>query len=358
MTKAYGQIESLKRIRETLDQKGISRFKTIGELNSFIKNYENEKESLFFKTERGFDLELDSLQAISFDLENNYTSLKHNTERKFNNRIVLLKKKCDKLRSHYAKNAIIELRNWYVLQILLFTKFILVKSYKYIVCLKTFRTKKRLMEARKKLNDHSINRHSIISTRFAKSIKDLEFTHQVVLGLNPLIAGAIGEHLVSKELEKLSDSSMLFNDYSLVFDRPIYNRKENDRIFSIQIDHLLITKAGVFVIETKNWSKESLQRYDLRSPVKQIQRASFALFVILNRSKPNGSRIIKGHHWGSKELPVRNIVAMINHKPKEKFKFVAIKKLNELKDYINYFDPIFDDQEVQSIGAHLRSIMK
>ena len=47
---------------------------------------------------------------------------------------------------------------------------------------------------------------------------------------------------------------------------------------------------------------------------------------------------------------------MINNKPKEDFKFVTVKLLNELNDFINYFEPIYDESEVQRIVQYLKSI--
>jgi hypothetical protein len=47
---------------------------------------------------------------------------------------------------------------------------------------------------------------------------------------------------------------------------------------------------------------------------------------------------------------------MINEKPKEKFKYVHVKTLDELNSYLTYFEPIFDDSEVNSIYKYLRII--
>ncbi|WP_179019557.1 hypothetical protein [Winogradskyella forsetii] len=63
MTVVLGQIESLVRIRETLDEKGITRFNSIGEINTFINNYNNEKEEALFKIQNDVDLEIDNLLA-------------------------------------------------------------------------------------------------------------------------------------------------------------------------------------------------------------------------------------------------------------------------------------------------------
>jgi len=145
----------------------------------------------------------------------------------------------------------------------------------------------------------------------------------------------------------------LINDFSLSFEKPIYNKKDNDYIFSIQIDHLLVTHAGIFIIEIKNCGKASVSRNDHRSPVQQVQRANFALFVLLNGNKQDRNHLLKWHHWGHKKLPVRNIVAMVNHRTKKKFNFVAIKTLRELNGYIENFEPIFDASVVKNIADYL-----
>ena len=118
-------------------------------------------------------------------------------------------------------------------------------------------------------------------------LKDLERKKSIIDEVNTSIYGALGEQKVVKELEKLSDEYFLINDFCLSFPKPIYNRRENDYIKSIQIDHILVTLSGVFLIETKNWSEKSLNNPGLRSPVQQIKRTSFVLFKILNEGITN-----------------------------------------------------------------------
>ncbi|MFW9879882.1 MAG: nuclease-related domain-containing protein, partial [Candidatus Thorarchaeota archaeon] len=203
-----------------------------------------------------------------------------------------------------------------------------------------------------KLDDYRKNKENIISTRCAESYKELDYTKEVVDGLYALIAGAIGENSVVNELQKLSDNYYLINDFFVEFNPPIYNKRENDRIFSIQIDHLLICQSGVFLLETKNWSKQSIKNLDLRSPVEQILRTSYALFVLLN-SESNIS--LDCHHWGSKKIPIRNIIVMTNEKPKEEFKHVKVISLNELNGYIKYFEKIFSEAEAENIFNYLNN---
>ena len=125
----------------------------------------------------------------------------------------------------------------------------------------------------------------------------------------------------------------------------------------MQIDHLLVCRSGVFLLETKNWSKASVESLDLRSPVKQVLRTSFALFVLLNgKSRHSGIRL-DHHHWGAKKIPIRNVIVMINEKPREEFKRVKVLSLGKLVGYIRYFDQTLNDEEVKSIFECLRNRM-
>jgi len=356
MTIIYGQIESLTRIKETLNQKGINRFNSIGEINKFKRNYELEKQNISNQIEHDLNIEIDDLRKIKNKFQKNYDDLITGKTIKLNNKIIRLKSKYDLIRSRNTNNLIRKKFNWLRLKILKFIKTMLEKNFHKIIKQQTNKAEKKLNETNKKIYEYSVNREKIISERSSPKFRELAYTKEVVEGLYPLITGAIGENLVEKELKKLSDKHILINDFSIEFESPIYYKKENDKIFSIQIDHLLISTAGIFIIETKNWSKKSIESFDLRSPVKQIRRTSHALFVILNSNPKQRGINFKRHHWGDKQLPIRNIVVMINGKPKEKFKYVQVITLNELNRYITYFEQIFDDSEVKSISKHLKMI--
>lgn len=294
MTIITGQIEPLKKLKETLNANGISRFNSIGQINTFIKNYESEKK----------EIPITIKTSLNEEIKNLADKLKRNVEKSNNH---------------------------------LFNKIL------YYLKIKILTYKKSTLEN---------NYENIISKRCAKSYKELDFTKEVIDGLYTLIAGAIGENLVVNELQKLSDNYYLINDFSVKFNPPIYNKKEKSRIFSIQIDHLLICQSGVFLLETKNWSKQSVKNINLRSPVEQILRTSYALFILLNsESNINLAR----HHWGSKKIPIRNIIIMTNEKPKEEFNHVKILSLAELNGYIKYFDAIFSESESENMFNHLNN---
>ena len=161
-----------------------------------------------------------------------------------------------------------------------------------------------------------------------------------------------------KELENLSDEYFLINDFSLSFETPIYNRQENDYIKSIQIDHILVTPSGIFLIETKNWSEKSLNNLMLRSPVQQIKRTSFVLFKILNEEIASYKLNLNQHHWGNRKISIRNLIVLTNSKPNEEFQYVKVLTVNELPGYVKYFKPTFSNEETQEIANYLLKLIK
>lgn len=292
MTIVSGKIEPLKRLKEKLHSHGIYRFNSISDINEFLKQYESEKKDISATVKHSTDNEIKDLEEAS-------------------------------------SNAI-KLRNKNI-----FTKFLYY-----------FKVRKLIRRHAALLNNYE----AVLSQRSADSYRKLEFIKETVDGLYSIIAGAVGENAVVCELQKLSDKYYLINDFSLKFDPPIFNKRDNDRIYSIQIDHLLVCQSGIFVLETKNWSSKSIEDLDLRSPVEQIKRASFALFVFLNSDNNQG---LVQNHWGRKKIPIKNIIVMTNKAPKNDFQHVKVLSLDKLNGYIKYFEEIFDEAETEKIFTYL-----
>lgn len=205
------------------------------------------------------------------------------------------------------------------------------------------------------------NRYHYITSNFSDAvtesssnqIKLLEKKLRVIDEVKNSIYGALGEHQVVKELEHLSDENSLINDFALTFHPAIYSRQENDYIKTIQIDHLLVTASGIFLIETKNWSEKSLNSLDLRSPVEQVKRTNFALFRLLTEGIANNKLHLNQHHWGERKIPLRNLIVLTNSRPKEEFQHVKILSLDELLSYVRYFKPVFSSEETEAISTYL-----
>ena len=353
MTILVGQIEPLKKLKEILNKNGITKFNSIGEINNFIKHYDAERNEIPKSIDNTLDEEINNLQSSLIESQQIYDDLKAATLKELNLEIAKLEETSRKLVEVSNKNLLYKLFYYLKLKILANKKTSLEKNTEKIVRRKTHTAEHEVIKVKNELNDYVENREKILSARCEESYKALDSTKDVVDGLYTLIAGAIGENAVVNELQKLSDSHYLINDFSLEFDSPIYNKKEDDRIFSIQIDHLLISPSGVFLLETKNWSKQSIENLDLRSPVEQILRTNYAIFVLLNSDSRFNKVSLAHHHWGSKKIPIRNVIVMTNEKPKEEFKHVKVLSVSELIGYVKYFDRIFNDVEVKSIFDYL-----
>lgn len=295
MTIVTGKIGAARELRERLASLGIDRFNSVADLNNFLKSYETEKKGVPAAVKSAMDEELHNLETAS-------RVASERRDKNFLNKVIY-----------------------------------------------HFPAKRRARNLAKFMASYE----SILTRRCEQSYRRLAFIKRAVEELNPYIAGAIGENSVENEIKQLSDQFYLINDFSLRFDPPIFNKRTKDRIRSIQVDHLVVSRSGIFVLETKHWSKASLEKLDLRSPVDQIKRASFALFVFLNGKQ---SRKLIANHWGVKKISIRNVIVMTNAVPRSDFKHVKVLPLNQLNGYLQYFDDIYEASEVEKVFHYLNNV--
>ena len=188
------------------------------------------------------------------------------------------------------------------------------------------------------------------------SIAQIGSTHSFprIQSRHPYIfAGAQGEEQVARQLSKLPDDYTVIHNYNLEFPRPLYDRRNDDRIYSVQIDHLVIGPTGLYLIETKHWSKTSQENRNLFSPVKQLRRSGFALFLMLNQAIEN--RQISGftHHWGEKQISPKKILCFLKHAPSEHFQYISILSPQRLTHYIHHQKHLFSRQQIESLVEYL-----
>lgn len=344
MTKVIGTIESLKSLKSELTNRGISRFNSVKEINDFLSNYELEKLTILNNTAEKLKKEYsETCINLKKQVQNKTEIINLETE-KIDRQIADLQIKINIIENNIGNNffkKIVSSLNIY------FTKnrlryFVFNKNKLINLSIESVSNKIKIDELF--IKEYETNKQNLIDNRAKSKIEKLEYTRNVLENSRNLISGAIGENLVVKEIKKLSDDYILVNDFNLSFSNPIFYKKHNERIYSIQIDHLLISKAGIFIIETKNWSKSSVDSINLRSPVEQIERSNFALYVYISENID-----LKEHHWGGQKIPIRNVIVMIKNKPTAQFKFVNIKLLQELNDYIRYFEPVLTQKQLNKI---------
>ena len=348
MARIYGTIESLKSLKSELDNNGISRFNSVKEINYFLSNYNSEKRTILIDESKKLDGEYFETCTILKKRKQEKAEIINSETEKIDSRISELHTKIDAIKSkdnNFLKKLLSSIK-----------LYSLKKQSKYYVANKTKLISSYVKNISREIENNEIfirmyetGKDSLIENRAKPQIDKLKYTRNILESSRNLISGAIGENLVVKEIKKLSDDYVLINDFNLRFSRPIFYKKHNQRIYSIQIDHLLISKAGIFIIETKNWSKSSVNSLSLRSPIEQIERSNFALYVFLSENLT-----LYDHHWGEQRVPIRNLIVMIKNKPRGQFKYVSVKLLRELNDYIKYFEPVLTDNQFDRIVTELK----
>lgn len=348
MCKVYNTVGSLKVIKERLAQKSID-FKSIQELISFRDNYESSRKQITSQQITLITEERNNLNFEILELERECNSCKTEIQSKAKSRLEIIEQQL---------NRIAELEKGYIQEFTYSFKALYLVINSYHIKLFTnlviyFRNKpkaKILARRRKRFQYLDSRFEEAVRESSKRALLDLEYKKQAIDEINSYIYGAIGEQKVVEELEQLSDDYILINDLCLSFTRGIYSKQDKQFIKSVQIDHLLVSPSGLFLIETKNWSKDSLENRNLHSPVDQIKRANYALFKILaDRSFFK----LNYHRWGERKVPIRNVVVLINNRPTEEFQYVKILTLNELLGYIEYFKPSLSNKETQNLAAFL-----
>jgi hypothetical protein len=352
MCKVYNPIGSLTTIKSHLHEHNVNEYKSLNDLINFQKNYSAARQQIISNHKLLVEQEKNALNYEIVQLEHSIKTKKSEVEQQLLLELEKLNQQLDNLSSAHS-NIIQTLIN-YVKKTVLKLK---VRNNKLTFDFKIAHSLKYITE---NYNIKS-NRHQYIVSCLEDAVmesglpqlQELDRKKRIIDQINSSIYGALGEQKVVSELEKLPDDYVLINDFTCRFNPPIYNRQENDYIKSIQIDHILVSPSGIFLIETKNWSQRSLNDTSLHSPVRQIKRTNFALYKILNGEIPIAKLILNNHHWGDRKIPIRNLIVLINHKPIEEFQYVKILTLNDLLSYVNYFKPCLSTKETQMIANYL-----
>ncbi|MBK7787251.1 MAG: NERD domain-containing protein [Saprospiraceae bacterium] len=349
MSRVYNTIGSLTTIKDHLVKNNIYDFKSLKEVIDFKNSYVSKRNEILAQSKDLILKEKGQLTAELNELDAVVSRHKTEVERKLNLEIEDLVEEKLKLASGSSTQIFAKLWDKFRQTELQreidrkrrnFNEIVNSSLAGFAAELQIKRNRQRFIEA---------NFEAAVHERAQMSLFELDRKKIAINAIGSFIPGALGEQQVVKTLEVLPDNCHLINDFSISFSKAIYYSQGNDYIKTIQIDHILITPAGVFIIETKNWSEKSINNLDLRSPVQQIKRSSFALFVLMHDSGLS----LNLHHWGDKKIPIKNLIVMIHSKPNAEFQFIKILTLNELPGYVKYFKPIFSDTEVQYITDHL-----
>jgi hypothetical protein len=161
------------------------------------------------------------------------------------------------------------------------------------------------------------------------------------------ITGARGEHRTLKVLRELPDDYVVFNDVTVRPSQPVtYGDAQKS---SCEADHIVIGPTGVFNIESKNWGEGSIERPDLRSPVTQVILSGKALYWVVNAEVREGRIPLARHHWGHREIRVRNVLSMTRAMPNVQFQYVRMVPVDQLGEHIMHCDARLGQEDVEAV---------
>lgn len=352
MAKVYKQVGSLTQLIDELEREGMGAFRTMDDIRSFRKNCESSSDRI-----REECREILRQEVVDLELKCRQLSLK--LDQKIREKETLLQNELEDLKGILAGNA---KRNMLMRLFFFFRKKRLTKRKKILENSFENEVKRafrkgfaKIDSLRAEIEDRKNNSEKWVERYSASDIEKQKRNLAVFRKHKYLFYGAEGEEKVSWELSRLPDTYTVINDYRLEFSRPIYDRNNDDRIHSIQIDHVVIGPTGLYLVETKNWSRDSVENTELFSPIKQLKRNNFAMFVLLNQAVERGEIDNFSNHWGEKKISPRNILCLINHRPNQEFQYVRTLSENQVTQYVRNQRQTFSQIEVNSLTENLLS---
>lgn len=151
------------------------------------------------------------------------------------------------------------------------------------------------------------------------------------------LAGAEAELKVIDQLRQLPDSCTVFNDVRLKATRHI--SFDGIALQSAQLDHVVLGPSGVFVVETKHWSRSFVASGDFHNPFDQSRRAGYLCFDLLRE------------RFG--KVKVRSVIASFGCLPSApEGSQVKVLRAGELAGYLQRFNNVeIDPAQLEQLRA-------
>jgi len=159
---------------------------------------------------------------------------------------------------------------------------------------------------------------------------------------NPFHAGASGENRVIEKLSNLSDSYHILCGVRIELPYwATYHGEKNLR--SAQMDVVVVSTKGVFLIEVKNWSDDYVKNYEKLNPYEQTDRAGLVLWITLKL-------IIKN-------IRVTNVLLSIqgNMQYNNNYRAVFVSSLEKINGFLESREEVLSEKEVKKIIDDLKN---
>ncbi len=98
-----------------------------------------------------------------------------------------------------------------------------------------------------------------------------------------------------------------------------------------------------------------MENTDLFSPIRQLKRSNYAIFMSLNQAVSGESLANFSHHWGDRRISPKSILCLINHRPNQEFQYVTTLSENQIANHVMNQRQTFSQIEVNSLVENLLS---
>lgn len=150
-------------------------------------------------------------------------------------------------------------------------------------------TEAPLIQLRGALERHRRDRDRFVQSRVRAVAEQLACVSRLID--EGEAGGAAAKLEVIEKLAALPEGWFIVSNVELEADRWIYFNEQHLR--SAQLDHVVVGPGGVFVVETKNWSREFTESGQFFDPYQQIARSSYLCHRLLKeRGLPSKTRAI------------------------------------------------------------------
>ena len=196
-----------------------------------------------------------------------------------------------------------------------------------------------------KMQKQRRGRKGLLGTVFSE-VKRYHYKRQVdkfqYKKVGKYVTGTHGEKDVIEKLSNLDDSYHVFGGIEIELPYWVnYNGKKN--LKSAQMDVVVVSQKGVFMIEVKNWTDEYTQKQKGGlSPYEQTERAGRILWITLQN-------VIKG-------AGVTNILLSIkgNLPYNQNYRAVSVSSLDTINQFLEKRQEKISEKEVEMIVKNLK----
>jgi hypothetical protein len=215
-----------------------------------------------------------------------------------------------------------------------------MKRYVVLDSLLFFNKNKKSHEYVKRIDHLKVNRDAIIENNLLYLYREKDVLDRLTREYRSELKGYYGELLVLDTLKKLNDDYYVISDVPIT--REFGHKFDGKMLKSARVDHVVVSRKGVYCIETKNWNMK-WKSDDRPTPGEQARRASYLLYRYLK------------YTCNIPRVRVMSIVLYTNSTIKGKEDFVRFLRYEDFPAYLEARQDTLSDEEVTQIVDCLKN---